>query len=525
MIALGVGFGGSSQIKRQPWKTPPHPRDTKQMVMRSRLVPSLRRTRALLAASCLLFACEASTPASEGPEAEDAEAVELAEPLPSGLAARVTTYLEQYGRHWPTFRFHGAVLVARGDQVAVDQAYGSADLVRGVDNETTTVFRLGTLSAQLTAAATMRLVEAGVLNLDDPVSRHLPSWPGGDDITVEHLLSYRSGLPSYTEDMGFQAFKKGPRQLPDVLDQFRGDPLEFEPGTDTAPSNSNTVLLGAVLEAATGETYEQLVTRTVLEPLHMEHTRYATSDEPQAMGMVFDESEILQVVTDVHPSAFGPAGGWLSTTGDLLRLVRGLRDDEFLSAHHVMQMQGRLGQAMGYSWVVDEAAGREVVTWPGLIDGFNGSLLHVPQDDTTIIVLSNSEVVPAGQLAQDIAMLVYDDELTRRDEPQPVPTELDALRPMAGRYALTRGTEEALAAADPDAVAKLGEIFVREHDGHLVLDVPSHGRKRMHPLGDGAFFFKDLAQTRARVTLRDDKPNLLVLESGGTELRFIAVSG
>lgn len=494
--------------------------------MRIRLAPSLRQARALLAATCVMLACEASSPATESPDDEaEAEPLELAEPLPAGLGARVSTYLEQYGRHWPTFRFHGAVLVARGDEIAVDQAHGDADLIRGVPNETTTVFRLGTLSAQLTAAATLRLIEAGTLRLDDPVSRHLPAWPGGDTITVEHLLSYQSGLPSYTEDLSFQVLKKGPCSLADALERFRGHPLEFEPGTDTAPSNSNTVLLGAVIEAAAGEPYEQVVRRTVLEPLGMEHTHYATTDEPQAMGMVFDEAEILQVVTDVHPSAFGPAGGWLSTTGDLLRWVRGLRDEGFLSGRHVMQMQGRLGQTMGYSWVLDEAAGREVVTWPGLIDGFNGSLIHVPQDDTTIIVLSNSEVVPAGQLAQDIATLIYDDELPRRDEPQPAPVELERLRPIVGRYALTRGTEEALAAADPEAVAKLGEIFVRELDGHLVLDVPGHGRKRMHPLGDDRFFFKDLRQTQARVTLRDDGPNVLVLEAGTGELRFVSVRG
>ena len=487
-------------------------------------VPALRRTRALLVAASLAMACESSTPAADGPEAE-AEAEELVEPLPSGLAARVSAYLEQWGRHWPTFRFHGAVLVARGDQIAVDQAYGMADLISGVPNETTTVFRLGTLSAQLTAAATLRLVEAGTLRLDDPVARFLPGWPGGESITIEHLLSYRSGLPSYTEDLAFERWKRAPRSLDEALDQFRGHPLEFEPGRDTAPSNSNTVLLGAVLQAATGEPYEQVIARTVLEPLGMSHTRFATTDEPQARGMVFDEAEILEVVDDVHPTAFGPAGGWLSTTGDLLRWVRGLGDERFLSARHVMQMQGRLGEGMGYSWVVDEASGREVVTWPGLIDGFNGSLLHVPQDDTTIIVLSNSEVVPAGQLVQDIATLVYEDELVRREEPRAVPTELAELRPVVGRYALTRGTEEALAEADPEAVAKLGEIEVLEQDGQLVLDVPSHGRKRMHPLGDGGFFFKDLAQTRARVTLRGGRPNLLVLEAGGTELRFIGIEG
>ncbi|MEX1365545.1 MAG: serine hydrolase domain-containing protein [Nannocystaceae bacterium] len=484
----------------------------------------LRRACLALASATLLLACEASPPAHDGPD-EEPEAVALHEPLPSSLEARVTTYLEQYGRHWPTFRFHGAVLVARGDQIAVDRAYGQADLITGVPNETSTVFRLGTLSAQLTAGATLRLAEAGIIELSDPVSQYVPGWPGGDDMTIEHLLSYRSGIPSFTEDPAFERWKRGPQPLPAILKTFRRLPLEFTPGTDMAPSNSNMVLLGAVLEAATGEPYEQVVTRTVLEPLGMSHTRYAITDEPQALGMVFDESEILKVVTDVHPSAFGPAGGWLSTTGDLLAWVRGLRDEQFLSARSVGHMQGRLGDGMGYAWVGGEVAGHEVVTWPGLIDGFNASLLYVPHDDTTIIVLSNSEVLPAGQLAQDIGVLVYDDELVRHEEPQAVPLTMEHLRPAVGRYLLTRGTEEALTGADPEQVALLAEIFVREQGEHLVLDIPSHGIKRMHPEGDGRFFFKDLAGTRAQLTVREGRPNLLTLLAGNTELRFIAIAG
>lgn len=486
----------------------------------------LRRACLGLASATLLLACESSSPANDGPD-EDPEAVELRDPLSSSLEARVTTYLEQYGRHWPTFRFHGAVLVARGDQIAVDQAYGQADLILGVPNQTSTVFRLGTLSAQLTAGATLRLAEAGTLQLSDPVSQYVPGWPGGDDMTIEHLLSYRSGMASFTEDLAFERWKRGPRRLDATLERFRRLPLEFEPGTDMAPSNSNMVLLGAVLEAATGEPYAQVVTRTVLEPLGMSHTHYATTDEPQALGMVFDEREFLRVVTDVHPSAFGPAGGWLSTTGDLLAWVRGLRDEQFLSARSVGHMQGRLGDGMGYAWVGGEVAGHEVVTWPGLIDGFNASLLYAPGDDTTIIVLSNSEVLPAGQLAQDIGALVYDDELVRREEPQAVPVtdELrEQLRPVVGRYALTRGTEEALAGADPNQVAMLSSIFVREQDEQLVLEIPSHGTKRMHPQGDGRFFFKDLVGTRAQVFAREGRPNLLTLLAGGTELRFIATA-
>jgi len=480
----------------------------------------------VVAAVALLLACDAAPPADDVAEAEpEAElaAREADKPLSASLDARVTTYLEQYGRQWTTFRFHGAVLVARGEQVAVDHAFGYADLVESVTNEPSTSFRIGTLSAQLTAVAALRLVEAGVLRLDDPVARHIPGWPSGDAITIEHLLSHRSGIPSYTDGLAFEVWKKAPRTLADTLELFRNLPLDFDPGSDTSPSNSNTVLLGAVLEAATGLPYERVVAEQVLEPVGMTHTSYALSAEPQAVGMTYHEDDYLEVVQGVHATAFGPAGGWLSNTGDLLRLYRALSGGQLLSARTVELMISGGGEGLGYGWAPNDVAGRTAVGWPGLIDGFNSAVLHVPGDDTTIIVLSNSEVVPAGQLVEDIAALAYDEEMPLRKEPVTVPIPIEEQVPAVGRYVLTRATEEALLAADADA-DPMREAYVRREADHLVFVVPQHGRKRMFPMGKGRYFFKDGAQTQAQVITRADRSTLLVLEAAGGELRLIRVA-
>jgi CubicO group peptidase (beta-lactamase class C family) len=479
-----------------------------------------------LTALALFSACDAAPPADEGIEAEaepEVVAREADKALPANLEPRVTAYLEQYGRHWATFRFHGAVLVTRGDEVAVDRAYGFADLVAGLGNDPGTSFRIGTLSAQLTAVAALRLVENGTLRLDDPVGRHLPGWPGGKVITLEHLLSHRSGIPSYTDDLAFHAWKHGPRTLEDTLGLFRESPLDFDPGTDTAPSNSNVVLLGAVLEAATGQPYEQVVAEQVLEPLGMTRTRYAYSAEPQAVGMTYHEDDYLEVVQRVHPTAFGPAGGWLSTTADLAKLYRALFQGQLLSARTVELMIGGSGEGLGYGWAPNDVLGRTAIGWPGLIDGFNSAVLHVPADGTTIIVLSNSEVVPAGQLVEDIAALVYDEDAPVREEAVAVPVPMEEQVPAVGRYVLTRATEEALLAADADA-EPMREAFVRREADHLVFEVPQHGRKRMFPLGKGRYFFKDGAQTQAQVITRADRSTLLVLEAAGGELRLIRVA-
>ncbi len=485
----------------------------------------LRPLLGLVATLTLALGCEPSSPADDAAQTEaDVEQLAPTAPLSEGLEHRITSYLAQYGRHWPTFRFHGAVLVARGDDIGIDKAFGNADLILQLPNETDTLFRLGTLSAQLTAAATVRLAEAGVLELSDPVSRHIPGWPAGDSTTIEHLLTHRSGISNYTDDLMFRQWKKGPRRIADTLQLFRSQPLEFEPGTDTSPSNSNYVLLGAILERVADKPYAEVVAEQVLAPLHMEHTHYATTAESQAIGMTYNEEDFLEVVSDVHPSAFGPAGGWLSTTGDVLRLVRGLESEAFITPRNAKHMQGLLDEGLGYGWAASEVGSRTVVSWPGLIDGFNSAVLHVPQDGTTIIVLANSEVIAAGDLVNDIATIIYDDELPRREELQAAPVPIAEQLPAVGRYVLTRGTEEALAAAVPDAVGTLDQVSIRNAGDYLVFEVPDHGNKRMHPQGQGRYFFKDGLRSTAEVVLRPDRSALLVLESGGVKLRFIRVS-
>lgn len=459
-----------------------------------------------------------------GEDAPPAESARAAVPLPAALPARVHDHLSQFGRNWPDFRFHGAVLVARGDTVAVDEAFGDANLIDGTKNHTDTVFRIGTLSSQLVAGAVVRLVQQGRLRLDDTVADHLEGWPKGDSITIEHLLSHQSGLPNFTDDMAFRVWKRGPRQLDQTLELFRGQPLLHPPGEQTSPSNSNYVVLGAIVEAATGMPHHEAVRQLVLDPLGMQHTHYgeATEGEAVALGMLYREDETLVVEEQTHPSAFGPAGGWLSTTGDLLRWVRGVRDRRLFDAHHTEALLGLHGEdRLGYAWSAATVANREAVTWPGLIDGFSASLLYIPDDDTTIIVLSNAEVLAAGQLVDDIAQLAYGAQLPARDEPTDVPVEWSQLEPLAGRYLMTRGTEDALAGADAHAMVSLAEIFVQAKDEQLTLVVPGHGNKRMHPLDKGRFFFKDAIRTTARVSWRPDAEPIFVLSSGGMELRFV----
>jgi len=456
-------------------------------------------------------------------EVEEVEPEAAPEPLPENFETQVVEYLGQYGRNWPSFGFHGVVLVARGDDVAMHRAFGSADLSNELANETSTRFRIGTLSAQLVAAAVMILSERGKLSLTDPVSRFVPHYPKGDQITVEHLLTHSSGIPNFTDSQWFEHNKATPKSVGDLVAAFQNAPLEHEPGAEITPSNSNYVLAAAIVEKAAGTGFEPFIQKEILDKLEMSETEFGTTESPQAVGLQFNEKEHLDPVYGVHPAAFGPAGGYISTVGDLLALNRGLAQGKLMSETARDQMMGLLESDVGYGWVTHQQWGRRMSGWPGLIDGINSSVMNSVDDETVVVVFANTEVVSAGQIAQDIMGMAYGAEAPTYEEHREVPVPLVEQASAAGHYVITRKTEKLIEAVDPERLDNLAEIDVVVLEGsYLALDVPVHGRKRMHPLGKGRFFFKDLPRTTARFTRKSDGKGRLVLEQpGGAELVFL----
>ena len=181
-----------------------------------------------------------------------------------------------------------------------------------------------------------------------------------------------------------------------------------------------------------------------------------------------------------------------------------------------------LGDDVGYAWVTQDWQGRRLSGWPGLIDGQNSSVLLALDDETVVIVLANTEVVSAGQVAQDIMTMIYGGDAPKHPEAREAPEPLAKQASAVGHYVITRGTERMIEAVDPEQLESLTEIDVIVHDEHLSLVVPSHGRKRMHPKSGGQWFFKDLPRTTARYVERTDGSGRLYLQQpGGAELAFI----
>ena len=236
-------------------------------------------------------------------------------------ADRVRTYLQAFH---DLRLFHGAALVIEDGEVLFEGAFGEADVVAGAANTAQTRFRIASLTKQFTAALILRLDEEELLRIDDPVGRYIEEYPpeNAERITLHHLLTHTSGLPSYTNLPGFMESRTEiPLSPGEILALTWEKPLSFEPGTDFEYSNSGYVLLGWIAERVTGMSYEEALQSYVLGPLELTDTGYDHHVVP-AEGHATGHTRELTGYRSarlIDPSLPHAAGMLYSTVGDLAR--------------------------------------------------------------------------------------------------------------------------------------------------------------------------------------------------------------
>lgn len=335
-----------------------------------------------------------------------------------------------------------AVIVARGDRVLMRKAYGMADIELGVPLRPEHVFRLGSITKQFTAVATLMLVDEGKISLDDDITKFLPDYPTqGRRITIEHLLTHTSGIRSYTSMPAWQ-----PRMREDVTpDQliaiFRGEPMDFAPGEDWRYNNSGYALLGAIIERVSGQSYADYLRTRLFEPLGMKNTRVETQTSiipgrvrgyQVGPGRAITNSDYLSLT---HPYS---AGALVSTVDDMLRWGRAVQAQHFLKpetwrrAHKAFPLPGGRTSGYGYGWFIARLAGEPTVEHGGDINGFSTEGLFIPSRQLHVYVLSNVERDFANP--ETLAIRIAETLIGRSDVPAAVTLPAAALDAYAGVY-------------------------------------------------------------------------------------------
>ena len=307
--------------------------------------------------------------------------------------------------------FSGSVLVAKGGKIVLHKGYGYSHEEQKIPNDEHTVFCIASITKTFTAALILKLQEQGKLSVKDNISRYMPGFPNGENITIHHLLTHTSGISDYLKDKGFQSIDQSkPVTLDEMISFFKNKPLDFEPGTSFRYSNSGYTMLGYIIEKVTGLLYADALANYIFKPLHMEHTSYGPPQgnyNKLATGYMMSYKNFKRTSPVVHASVSYATGAIYSTVGDLYKWHQALQQKKFLTEQTLATAYKKDKGNYGYGWITDSLYGRQRVSHDGNIFGYKSNINRFPQDDVCVIALSNSNNSGVGGLVRSMVNVLY----------------------------------------------------------------------------------------------------------------------
>ena len=326
-----------------------------------------------------------------------------------GRAAAVKDYLEAARNAWS---FQGSVLVARGEKVVFGGGFGFADAAGVRNNTPSTKFSIGSVTKTFTAAAVLQLRDNGLVDIDASVTDYVPEYspPGSAGVTLRRLLSHSAGVPDIGLDprsLGDLTQAKSPLEL---IGMIKDRPLDFAPGASSRYSNAGYVLLGLVIERASGMSYADYIHDHLLVPLGMGRTSYGanvSSESGVARGLMEGPDGRLREAPLVHPSLGYSAGALFSTVEDMGRWDRGLESDRILSANSRAEMFTQEKGGFGLGWLIMDTWGRKDIAHGGGAPRYNAWIERWPEDGVFVAVLSNTGGSPVGEIGRSLAAILF----------------------------------------------------------------------------------------------------------------------
>ncbi|WP_051176109.1 serine hydrolase domain-containing protein [Luteimonas mephitis] len=301
--------------------------------------------------------------------------------------------------------FAGVLLVARGDKIMLQRAWGLADRKAGTPVTLDTKFRLGSMNKMFTAVATLQLVQAGKLSLDGTVGQYLPGYPNAEiaKVRIRQLLTHSGG----TGDIFGPEFDKQRLALKthdDYVRLYGARGPDHPPGKEHRYSNYGFVLLGDIIEHVSGQSYYDYVDQHVFAPAGMRDSG-SLPEDVAVPGRAHaytreDDAAPWADAADTLPYRGTAAGGGYSTAGDLLKFARALQSGKLLSPALLAEATRKQSPWYGYGFMVAELEGVPAYGHGGGAQGMNGELRIFPTLDEVVVALANVDPQAATRLVE-----------------------------------------------------------------------------------------------------------------------------
>jgi CubicO group peptidase (beta-lactamase class C family) len=298
--------------------------------------------------------------------------------------------------------FSGTVLIAKNDSILFEKAYGYAHLGHKIKNKVETKFSFASIGKSFTAVIIFQLIQEGKLSLKDPIGKYLPNYQNKtvkDSVTIEHLLTHRSGIPNYFQSKKFLSTPKNQfRTIEDLTHLYEKEPMEFSPGTSFAYRNTNYILLGRIIEAITNTSYDTYFKKHILELADMKNTGYFDSDH------IIENSAENYTLSNVHPNKLqktvfmstvkgSPAGGGYTTLNDLYNFATAFKNNKLLNTHYtnVLKKEPKTGW-YGYGMQFAGAKKSGIYGHSGGHYGVGAEWRIFDKQNYTVILLTNKDL-------------------------------------------------------------------------------------------------------------------------------------
>lgn len=311
----------------------------------------------------------------------------------------------------------GVFLISKKGKPIYEKAFGLANVELNVELQPNNVFQIGSMTKQFTAIAILLLEQEGKLNTSDYISKYIPDYPNGNTISIHHLLTHTSGIKDFTKTKGLSEIAQKEMTPKMMVDFFKNEPANFQPGEKFEYNNSGYIVLGYIIELVSGETYEDFIKSNIFDKIGMNNSYYAT-----------DRKVIKNRAYGYHQKSYGyvnksmisfsvpyASGSLMSTLEDMLKWQNSLNQNLLLNKKEIAKAFAKYklnngGEIeYGYGWHLKNINGIPTREHGGSIFGFKSMGVYIPSEDIYVLGFSNCDCNSPTQIVKDIAELTLKD--------------------------------------------------------------------------------------------------------------------
>jgi CubicO group peptidase (beta-lactamase class C family) len=300
------------------------------------------------------------------------------------------------------------VALAKNGTMLYAQAYGDSDMVAHSATQTSTIFQIGSITKQFTAALIMKLQEQNELHVDDSIQTYLPDYKFPSAITLRTLLTHTSGLADYTSFAQYPGWAINGVSEGTVLSAVSQTATLFPPGTQWSYSNSNYFVLGAIIEKLSGQSYAANLEQYIFQPLGLTNTYFSVPPAAQsAIGYTLNQTSVVPALVADRSAAFA-AGALSSNVYDLVAWDNALITGKVVSPASFMAMTTPVSSAIpgggsyGFGLALGPFDNHATIWHNGRINGFTAETDVFLDSGFAVVVLTNSDAANPDTIAKEI---------------------------------------------------------------------------------------------------------------------------